>query len=342
MNENKVKKYNDVIADDRDFTGEKFREVLQSHGISIYSLGQDFRQIKIDAHGEYPDMYINVTSKGHILDKYLFSELHGKYKIQNDKVNGKIPSLPIEERLKYLNGILLNSGYVGEKITLQMLNSEEKLSLKAGELAELELAEYKKAVENGNLSSCIFFNNPNGEDYRRKLLDERMSEKFVVNFEPQENVKVDDKNCKTKTMEVPRTPDKENNTHVDNSVRITAEIGGQTVNLCISQELQQKLMAMDSSHRFRLINRLLDNNKIENLSSQDRSSLVCAVDNEIFSKPSIFVSSMSDCKKESPVINLPPKADNAAAMSANKFDCLTEDVKAHSVEISRGGSSVGL
>lgn len=340
MNNNKVTKYNDVIADDKNFTGEKLREVLQSHGISIYSLGQDFRQIKIDAHGEYPDMYINVTSKGHILDKYLFSELHGKYKIQNDKVNGKMPSLPIEERLKYLNGILLNSGYVGEKITLQMLNSDEKFSLKAGELAELELAEYKKAVENGKVSASIFFNNPNGEDYRRKLLDERMSEKFVVNFEAQENVKVDDKI--SKTVEVPRIPDKENNTHVDNSVKITAEIGGRTVNLCISQELQQKAMAMDSSHRFRLINRLLDDNKIDNLSSQDRSSLVCAVDNEIFSKPSIFVSSMSDYKKASSEVRIPSKADNAAAMSATKFDCLTEDAKTHSVEISRGGSSIGL
>lgn len=340
MNNNKVTKYNDVIADDKDFTGEKLREVLQSHGISIYSLGQDFRQIKIDAHGEYPDMYVNVTAKGHILDKYLFSELHGKYKIQNDKVNGEMPSLPIEERLKYLNAILLNSGYVGEKITLQMLNSDEKLSLKAGELAELELAEYKKAVENGKVSTSIFFNNPNGEDYRKKILDERMSEKFIVNFEAQE---IDDKN--SKTVEVPRSTDKENNTRVDNSVKITAEIGGHTVNLCISQELQQKAMAMDSSHRFKLINRLLDDNKIDNLSSQDRYSLVCAVDNEIFSKPSIFVSSMSDmsdCKKTSSEVSIPSKADNAAAISATKFDCLTEDSKSHSAEISRGGSSIGL
>jgi len=284
--------YNELIPTPGDFTGEKFRDVLQSHGLTVISNENDTRQIKLDAHGEYPDMYIDVPFAGHNFDKYVFSEASGIY------ATASIPNRPIEQRLQYLNSILVNSGYVGEKITLDMLNSPEPLNLAPGSKALKELESYKENKVSGLHSDSFYFNNPEGEQEREAVRGQRVQES-MAEFE---EICILNGAKKVSSQHI----------HDEGVVQKTLSY------ISLDEKDKQKLMALDETHRLKFLESKFKDANIQSLSPQQKELLLDTIDKITLN---IVPESQSEEKQAKDVRPL----STAAAISSANFQMQMEE-----------------
>lgn len=324
--------YKDLIPSPEYFTGEKFREVLQSHGLTVTSGGNDTRLIKLDAHGEYPDIYINVPFAGHNFDKYVFSEAAEGFPVIS------IPDRPIERRLQYLNSILANSGYVGEKITLDMLNSREPLNLAPGYIAVLELEQFKENEITGIHSAEFFFNNPNGEQERLKHVEQRSLQSMQVAEEALMEYRGINLRKVTGTAPVTREqPHTSISQNVESTMRITAVIGGRRINLSLNAQEQQKLMALDDRQRIKLLDKMFPDAQIGKISRENKAELQRVVSDKLFGNPAIFISHIADTNKHEQQFmpKTVPMVSPSAMASAN-YDAEISRSEGQSQEISGG------
>lgn len=310
--------YRELIPSPEEFTGTRFREVLQSHGLTVISKDDDSRLIKIAAHGEYPDIYINVPFAGHNFDKYVFSEASGNY------ATASIQNRPIERRLQYLNSILMNSEYVGEKITLDMLDSREPLNLAPGFAAIKELEQYKENAGTGIHSNEFFFNNPEGERERQEVYEQRSLKNMQIAEEAiRENKGIIINSNTPNTADGEYIREQQPHASIDHSVestmRITAVVGGRSVNLSLNTQEQQRLMAVDDGHRVKLLDKMFPDAEIGKLGSESKTELLHVVNDRLFGKPAIFSSHIIDTNTH----EQQPKqisAINPAVMSAANFE----------------------
>lgn len=331
-NYNNATPYNELIPTPGDFTGDRFREVLQSHGLTVTSGENNTRLIKLAAHGEYPDMYINVPFAGHNFDKYVFSEAEGKY------ATASIPNRPIERRLQYLNSILVNSGYAGEKITLDMLNSREPLNLAPGFLATEELKLYKENAITGLHSAEFFFNNPDGEQERQQVLKQRSLQSMQIADEALREYKgIKVEGTPAPQPAVQERPQTNINQSVDSTLRITAVIGGRSINLSLNAQEQQKLMAVDNRQRIKLLDRMLPENEIGKLNRDGKNELQRVVSEKLFGNPSIFASHIADSNthEQQTSQSQTPTINPAARASAN-FEAEISNYEGQGQEVSAG------
>lgn len=288
-------RYNDVISSAEDFSGEKFREVLASHGLTVIDTGHNSRRIVIAAQGEIPQRCINVPYGGHNLDKYVFNKLSDDYRALFENNGKSLPNISIDKRLQYLNHILLNSGYVGEAITLEMLNSNKPLKLSLG---------YLNIQKHENIRL----------DNNQPL---KTGSHIATNKKEVEQVK-GIKDIPLRDNESSQELSLKNNS----KVMITAVIGGKTMNMSLTSQQQQKLMAVDDGHRLKMLDRMLPDAHFKNLSQQDKTALLASVNNQLFGKPSIFVASIEhttqSCTEKSHNLNV------ADLSSANYENCLRQ------------------
>lgn len=316
-----VIKYNDVISNPREFSETKFREVLETHGIHVVNLDGNRRQIKLEAHGGVPDIYIDVPVSGLKFDKYVFSEFSGEGKHQHT----------LERRLQYLNAILLRSGYVGEKITPEMLDSEKKIYLSLGEVAQHEYEHFQRNQVSGQHPDVMYFNHPDGKELRIEEMKRRMDENFT---EMQRGTT----KCNEEKMN--HIPIKEEartiiNKKTDSDLKITAVVGGRTLNFNLSVQMQQKLMAIDDSHRLKLLEHILPDKDLRNMATTEKEGFMRQVDEQLFGKASVFTSQFSHTSTIEQ--KQPEHAPSAQTMASANYDCImqAEDGNAQTNKIQR-------
>lgn len=319
-NNEKALKYNEVISSQEEFTGEKFRQILESHGISVIDKGDDMRQLRIDnldGKGTYPQIYVDVPLAGHNFDKLLLAEIHGNRR--TPAAVAAAQATPIEQRLRFLNSILASSGYVGSKITLDMLNSDEKFSLTPGEKAMRELERYKENATTRAHTAQYFFNNPDGEGERQQERDKRMSDNFRIAetaLKEEKNFVIGKDPELTEQKTTHSTPAKDVDVKEKSTIHITAVVGGQSIDMSLNSQQQQKLMAVDDSHRMKMLDRMLPDAGIGKMNAEQKDELQKIVKEKLFGPPSVFVSHVVDnsvSERRSPSPQITP----AAMASAN-------------------------
>lgn len=319
-NNNEALKYNEIIPSQEEFTGEKFRKILESHGISVIDKGDNMRQLMIenlDGKGTYPQVYVDVPFAGHNFDKRLFAEIP-----ENRRTPATVAAaqaIPIEERLNYLNSILIRSGYVGSKITLDMLNSDEKIILTPGEKAVKELERYKDNAKTGIHSDQYFFNNPHGEGERQEERNGRMKDNFLIAetaLKEEKNFVIGKDSERTEQKMPQDVPARTAEVVEKSTTHITAVIGGRSINLSLNGQEQQKLMAVDDSHRMKLLEKMLPDAGISKMNTEQRNELQKIVNENLFGSPSVFVSNVVD-KSVSEQQTPAPKLNPSTIASAN-------------------------
>lgn len=263
-------KYSDLIPSPEEFSGERFREILKSRGITIMCPEENRRMIRIEGHDGLPAIYINVPGSGHKFDKYVFSGTGG-----------------IEKRLQYLNTILLSSGYVNTKITLDMLNSNDKCQFELGDVALGEIEHYERNKKERNLPKEILFNHPDGKIARLQEMKKRWEEDLSIDFSPkQEPLRISPGLDVSLKKEYASTICQ----RFDSQFKLTAVLGGKTVNLSLSTQQQQKMMALDNSHRLKFLSQLAPEMGLEGRTDGEKAQLLKSINEQLFGKPSIFVS----------------------------------------------------
>lgn len=288
-NDNKAIPYSVLIPSPENFSGDKFKKVLKSHGLTVLSGENGTKTIRLDAHGEYPDIFIEIPPFAeNSFDKYVFSEVPPNFPAT------AIPYYSIERRLQYLNSILLKSGYVGEKITLNMLNSTEPLNLAPGFIAMNELELFKNNAITGIHSAEFYFNNPKGEEERQKVLEQRSIQSMQAAEEALREFNGITK--KTIIISAPVKQDKQEQPQtsirrtVRDTLRLTAVIDGRTINLSLNAAEQQKLMAVDNRQRIKLLEKMCPEAEIGKMSQESKARLQDIVSEKLFGNPSIFIS----------------------------------------------------
>lgn len=249
--------YSELIPSPTDFTGEKFRTVLESHGLTVMDTGNNTRMIKLDAHGDFPDMYIAVPAAGHNFDRRVFSEVPEEYK--DMYANTTIPQYPIENRLRFLNTLLTQSGYVGEQITLDMLNSREPLNLAPGLLAVKELEQYKENKVAGLHNDSFYFNNPEGEQERLAARNQRTQENFAIAEHILNARKEEDTTL----------------VHEEDAVQKALSV------ISLDEKTAQKLMVLENTHRLKFLDMKFPEAGISKLTVLQQERFLDAIEKNI-------------------------------------------------------------
>lgn len=286
-------RYNELIRTDREFSGDKFRQILESHGITVLNTSNNGRLITVAGHDDVPEIFVKVA-QGRNFDKYVFNELSQNYIDMYRKDGKEIPCLSLDRRLQYLSNILMRSGYVGEKITVDMLNSNSPLRLKLGDRGVKEL----------------------------QMIKDEMAARIAVKEERKPLGDVETKQTERKNdnpIRIQRT--------AEDKYRMTAVIDGKAFNCEMSALQHDKLTAMDSAHTLVLLDRMMPDAGIANMARHEKGILVEQLENSLASEftPSIFVS-----KTESMIVST---ARNLASANYSSPDCQTDESRNVSVRI---------
>ena len=80
------------------------------------------------------------------------------------------------------------------------------------------------------------------------------------------------------------------------SVKMTAVVGGKSVNLQLSAYQHMKLMALDDSHKLTMLNKLMPNMNIKELARDEQYNLIHSINGSLYGEPipSLFVSATAD------------------------------------------------
>ena len=116
--------YNMLITSNVYFSNEKWQEVLSSHGIVV---DKEAKTLTIQSSTAQQDFVYDITPE------------------EADKLtSNSIKDVPVEERLNLINGIIKND--FADKVTMDMLNSKEQISIKLTPVVESEINQRQEAV----------------------------------------------------------------------------------------------------------------------------------------------------------------------------------------------------
>lgn len=291
---NNVIIYSDVIQDDKDFDGQKFRDILESHGITVIKGEDGMRTLIYHGNKDRPDIFIPVSAAPHNFDRMMFSEMDN----ERAAYYKQIPQYPIERRLAMLNSELAGSGYFAEKVTLDMLNSDQRLDLKLSPKAEGELQRYYYEVTEGVHSHYYYFNNPEGEQEREAERQGRafdfmkMAEKaFIENGRPVPGIRIPQPE-KTFTEETQQSQQVNVDNEVKNKMKMTVLIAGRAVNFEMNAQQRDKLMAVDNSHRLAVLQHINPALQVQNMTKEQKQDVLLQVNAKLFNcpRPEIYLS----------------------------------------------------
>ena len=142
--------YSRAIPTAADYTPEKFKEVLESHGLSVeQSSPSQPAMIRIEAHGDMPDVWCPVTLSARNFERMVFTDPPSRR--------------TLEQKLGIINQ--MTHPYYSA-ITVDMLESTQRFDLTPTAAALSELQEYRSAVSSEGHSPAYYFNNPAGEQER--------------------------------------------------------------------------------------------------------------------------------------------------------------------------------
>lgn len=241
-----AKPYKDLITSKVYFTNEKWQEVLSSHGILVDA---DKRTLTIQSTGAQQDFVYDLT---------------------DDEVkkltDNSLKSTPLNERLDILNNVI--SGDFKDKITMDMLNSKEHLSITLK--PEVEKTFLRQNQQQEELQ--VIGGPPNNEQHQAPTLDpeqgyvngkdlETMNERKGWYREGKHGREVDvgdiwveKEPVKPQGQEAKRQSEQKGDDKF--TYRMSAVINGEVVTHEISKKQYDRFMAVDDYQRQRMMSKV--------------------------------------------------------------------------------------
>lgn len=337
---NDVIRYSDVIQGDQDFDGKKFREVLESHGISVINGEDGSRTLKYHGNENRPDIYIPVSAASHNFDRMVFSELDP----ERAAFYKQVPQYSIDRRLAMLNSELSGSGYFSERVTLDMLNSDQKLDLKLSPKAEGELLRYYYEVPEGVHSHYYYFNNPEGEQEREAERQGRtwdfmqMAEKALIeNGRPIPGIKIPQPENSV-PAETQQSQQVDVSNEVKSKMKMTIVVGGNAVNFEMNAQQHDKLMAVDNSHRLAVLQQINPALQVQNMTREQKNDVLQQVNAKLFDcpRPEIYLSeSVQEKQHVQPTQSQQQSMPDPKALAQANYAAYEAEQQSHSQEQSQ-------
>jgi hypothetical protein len=296
--------YNMLITSNVYFSNEKWQEVLSSHGIVV---DKEAKTLTIQSSTAQQDFVYDITPEE-----------------ANKLTSNSIKDVPVEERLNLINGIIKND--FADKVTMDMLNSKEQISIKLTPAVESEINQRQEAVleyghpiveEEHELRDVAHIN---GQDLYE--LNENKGWYREGNHGREVNVE-DIKVEPVRNAQGELEKDEKGNA----MFRMTAVINGESISHEITEKQYDKFMAIDDYHRMKLFSKIFDEVDMKNV-PEARSNIGAkiggallaglAVMSEIgrsHSGPSIFLE-----HHDRPHVYFKPGVDSPRDLASRAFD----------------------
>lgn len=229
-----AKPYNELITSSVYFSNEKWQECLASHGIIVDT---EKKTLTIQSASVSADMVYDLTEE----------ELR-------KLTSNSIKEVPVAQRLEVLNGVIKDD--FADKVTMDMLNSKERIVLHLHPEIEKELQERQKQEEERLMpleEETVARELPrgdamvHGEDL--DMLNENKG--WYREGAHGREVEVGD-------IFVEKVSPEEGQTKGEAKYRMTAIINGEAVTHEIKQKDYDKFLAVDDYHRMRLFSKIFN------------------------------------------------------------------------------------
>ena len=241
--EEPAKPYKELITSPVYFSNEKWQECLSSHGIIVDT---EAGTLTVQSEKVSADMVYDLTEK----------ELSAL-------TSNSIEEHPVEKRLEILNNVIQND--YSDKVTLESLNSKERISIALHPEVEQDLA-MRNRQEQDLLLPLKSDNSLASHSAEQTVLQE---DEHIIR-EPQEGALIDGRTCHTSTR-VRAGTGKENTdvrwkwkpspykpAETEGKYTMTAIINGESITHEISQKQYDKFLAVDDYHRMKLFSKIFN------------------------------------------------------------------------------------
>ena len=239
-----AKPYKELVTSNVYFTNEKWQEVLSSHGILVDA---DKKTLTIQSNGTQQDFVYDLTDD----------------EVKN-LTDNSLKSTSLNERLNILNNVI--SGDFNDKITMDMLNSKERISITLKPEVE---ASFRKQLQDETIVVSDPLANErhyastqdaeqgytNGKDL--EAMNERKG--WYREGKHGREVEVCDiwvEKVPTKSQQDENTKPKENKEDEKFTYRMSAVINGEVVTHEINKKQYDKFMAVDDYQRQRMMSKI--------------------------------------------------------------------------------------
>ncbi|MCD8287891.1 MAG: hypothetical protein LUC18_03500 [Porphyromonadaceae bacterium] len=238
--------YKDLISSPVYFTGEKWLECLSSHGVIV---DKDERALVIQSEKVEADMVYDLTE----------DELEAL-------ASNSLADYPIERRLEVMNGVI--GADFADKITLDMLNGQERIDLSLHPEVEQELA-LRRQEESQMPVSLGIGNNPDVATHStvQAIIQPEGDDRGQTQ---QEGAVTDGRDLSSlkgekgwygggrQGNEVEVGSISVQPSEVEGKYKMTAVINGETVTHEISQRQYDRFLAVDDFHRMKLFSKIFN------------------------------------------------------------------------------------
>ena len=227
--------YNDLITSKVYFSNEKWQQCLESHGIII---DPEKKQLTIQSEATKTDMVYDLTDE----------EL-------KKLTSNNIKQVPVQQRLDIINNLIRND--FDDKITMAMLNSKDRITIRLNPAVEAELNGRQQQIEqqaqpigmDGKKISPEEEDRAVGHVDGKYLYDLNEDKGWFREGRHGREVSVDDIKVEPVRNEQGEI---EKDKKGEGKYRMTAVINGEAVTHEITQKQYDKFMAIDDYHRMKL------------------------------------------------------------------------------------------
>ena len=241
--EEPAKPYKELITSPVYFSNEKWQECLSSHGIIVDT---EAGTLTVQSEKVSADMVYDLTEE----------ELSAL-------TSNSIEEHPVEKRLEILNNVIQND--YSDKVTLESLNSKERISIALHPEVEQDLA-MRNQQEQDLLLSLESDNRLAPHSAEQTVLQE---DEHIIR-EPQEGALIDGRDLSYINKNKGWCREGEHGREVEveaiavqpaeteGKYKMTAIINGETVTHEISQKQYDKFLAVDDYHRMKLFSKIFN------------------------------------------------------------------------------------
>lgn len=237
--EEPAKPYKELITSPVYFSNEKWQECLESHGLLI---DPQAKTLTVQSESVSADMQYNLTAEELAV-----------------LTSNSLKEAPLEQRLKTLNAVIQDD--FKEKVTMEMLDSKERIHIALHPEIEQELQErqeieqqrlmppveeqaqqeFRQRGDAGVHGADLAYENEHKGWYREEThgREVEVGEIFV---EKEHNA----------------SPNERENDKAKATYRMTAVINGEAITHAISQKQYDKFMAVDDYHRMKLFSKVFN------------------------------------------------------------------------------------
>lgn len=243
-----AKPYNELITSKVYFTDEKFKECLDSHGIII---DPEKKTLTIQSTAAKQDFIYDLTDEE--LKKLM---------------SNSIKQVPVQARLDVINNVIRND--FQDKVTMDMLNSKERISIALKPEVAAELDQRQQVFEQTNVDDGLSVQQEPedravGHVDGQSLYEMNENKAWYREGRHGREVMVDDIKVEPVRNE---QGEQQKDAKGNNLYRMTAVINGEAISHDITQKQYDKFMAIDDYHRMKLFSHIFNEVDMKNIPGQ--------------------------------------------------------------------------